>query len=128
MKKIFRLILVLLIIVLIIFGVYKFFFDCQKYNVEFDKYFTLQEMDYAIIGKEVTLKLLAINEDKCLNNNCEYDGQEVVKFLIMNKHKIAYIKLGTLEENKKTIKDTDYIVELIKVDDNGATFEVTKKQ
>lgn len=128
MKKIFRLILVLLIIVLIIFGVYKFFFDCQKYNVEFDKYFTLQEMDYAIIGKEVTLKLLAINEDKCLNNNCEYDGQEVVKFLIMNEHKIAYIKLGTLEENKKTIKDTDYIVELVKVDDNGATFEVTKKQ
>lgn len=127
MKKIFRLILVLLIIVLIIFGVYKFFFDCQKYSVEFDKYFTLQEMDYAIIGKEATLKLLAINEDKCLNNNCEYDGQEVVKFLIMNKHKIAYIKLGTLEENKKAIKDTDYIVELIKVDDNGATFEVTKK-
>ncbi len=128
MKKIFRLILVLLIIILIIFGVYKFFFDCQKYNVDFDKYFTLQEMDYAIIGKEATLKLLAINEDKCLNNNCEYDGQEVVKFLIMNEHKIAYIKLGTLEENKKTIKDTDYIVELIKVDDNGATFEVTKKQ
>ena len=128
MKKIFRLILVLLIIILIIFGVYKFFFDCQKYNVEFDKYFTLQEMDYAIIGKEATLKLLAINEDKCLNNNCEYDGQEVVKFLIMNEHKIAYIKLGTLEENKKTIKDTDYIVEFVKVDDNGATFEVTKKQ
>ena len=127
MKKIIRIILGLLLVGLIGFGIYKFFFDCQKVNTEFAKYFTLQEMDYAVIGDEVTLKLLAIYENKCLDNNCDYEGQDVVKFLIMNEHEIAYIKLGTLEESKKTVKDTDYAVELIRVDEKGATLEVTKK-
>ena len=71
MKKIIRIILGLLLVGLIVFGIYKFFFDCQKVNTEFAKYFTLQEMDYAVIGDEVTLKFLETLQTNVYNDIIE---------------------------------------------------------
>lgn len=117
----------LVIIGLIIFGIYKVFIDCEKTNTFYNKYFTLQEMDYAVIEDELIVKLLDIKDNRCLESDCEREGQYVVKLIVVNDAKFAYVELGTLEPTSVTIDklSLEYKIDLIDVDDEGATLTVS---
>ena len=65
MKKIRRILVGVIILGLLGFGIYKFFIDVEKYNTTYDKYFTLEEMDYAVVEDDVIVKLINIKDDRC---------------------------------------------------------------
>lgn len=117
----------LVIIGLIIFGIYKVFIDCEKTNTFYNKYFTLQEMDYAVIEDELIVKLLDIKDNRCLDDDCEREGQYVVKLIVVNDAKFAYVELGTLTPTSVTIDklSLEYKIDLIDVDSEGATLTVS---
>ena len=127
MKKTIGILMGLVIIGLIIFGIYKVFIDCEKTNTFYNKYFTLQEMDYAVIEDELIVKLLDIKDNRCLESDCEREGQYVVKLIVVNDAKFAYVELGTLEPTSVTIDklSLEYKIDLIDVDDEGATLTVS---
>lgn len=127
MKKAIRIITGLLIVGLLIFGIYKIFIDCEKINTFYDKYFTLDEMDYAVLEDELIVKLLDIKDDRCLEADCEREGQYLVRLLVLNEAKFAYVELGTLEPTSEKLTEIslEYTLNLIRVDEDGATLTVT---
>ena len=126
MKKLISLVIVLGIIGFLGFGIYKFFFACDVKYSSFGKYFVLKEMDYAKVSDKVTVKLLDIEDDRCLEEPCEREGQFVVKFLIKDDRHMTIEKLGTLSESKKDLTEhkLNYSIELIETDGKTATFNV----
>ena len=111
MKKAIRIITGLVIVGLLIFGIYKVFIDCERTNTFYDKYFTLDEMDYAVLEDELIVKLLDIKDNRCLDADCDREGQY----------------LGTLEPTSFKLEkiSLEYTLNLIRVDENGATLTVT---
>ena len=107
---------------------YKFFFACNNFVSDFNHYFVLEGYDWAKVGDEVTVKLLKIIDDRCLEESCEREGQFIVKFLIKDDRHIAIEKLGTLSESKKDLSKhkLNYTIELIETDGKTATFNVEK--
>ncbi len=101
------------------FGIYKFFIDCEKIETEYYRYFTLSEMDYAVANEDVTVKLIDIKNDKDT-------GQYLVRLLVLNDAKIAYVELGSIDPTSvKTDKlSLEYTVSLIRVDDKEATLTI----
>lgn len=127
MRKLLNFIIVIALIGLIIFGVYKFFFDCEKTEVDFERLFVLNEpMDYAVVGEEAIVKLLKVEDNRCLEENCEREGQQEVKLIVMNDMKITYVTLGTLSESKKEIEKLNYLIELDNVEGEKVTLKLTK--
>ena len=127
MKKAIRIITGLLIVGLLIFGIYKVFIDCERTNTFYDKYFTLDEMDYAVLEDELIVKILDIKDNRCLEDTCEREGQYLVKLLVLNEAKFAYVELGTLEPTSVKLDkiSLEYTLNLIRVDDIGATLTDT---
>ena len=127
MKKAIRIITGLVIVGLLIFGIYKVFIDCERTNTFYDKYFTLDEMDYAVLEDELIVKLLDIKDNRCLDADCDREGQYLVKLLVLNEAKIAYVELGTLEPTSFKLEkiSLEYTLNLIRVDENGSTLTVT---
>ena len=125
MKKAIRIITGLIIVGLLVFGVYKIFIDCERTNTFYDKYFTLDEMDYAVIEDELIVKLLDIKDDRC-----EREGQFLVRLVVLNDAKFAYVELGTLEPVSVKLDEIslEYTLNLIRVDDSGATLTVTPNE
>lgn len=119
MKKFIWIIGWVVVLGLLGFGIYKFFIDCEKVNTYFDRYFTLDEMDYAVVEDAVTVKLLDIKDD-------ENEGQYIVKLLVLNDAKIAYVELGSIDPLSVEIDklNLEYIINLIRVDDDGATLTI----
>ena len=101
------------------FDIYKFFIDCEKIETEYYRYFTLSEMDYAVASEDVTVKLIDIKNDKDT-------GQYLVRLLVLNDAKIAYVELGSIDPTSvKTDKlSLEYTVSLIRVDDKEATLTI----
>ncbi len=130
MKKIIRIIVGLVILGLLAFAVYKFFIDCERTNTYYEKYFTLDEMDYAVIEDELIVKLLDIKDDRCLDADCDREGQYLVKLLVVNSAKIAYVELGTLSPTsvELDIISLEYTLTLIRVDEKGATLTVAPNE
>lgn len=130
MKKKIGIIIGLVILVLLGIFIYKFFIDCERVNTDFDRYFTLQEMDYAVIEDQVTVKLLDIEDNHCQGEGCNGEGQYVVKLLVLNDAKFAYVELGTLTPLSVTIDKLklEYTINLIRVDENGATLTVVPNE
>ena len=130
MKKAIGILMGLVIIGLIIFGVYKVFIDCEKTNTFYDKYFTLQEMDYAVIEDELIVKVLDIKDDRCLESDCEREGQFLVKLIVLNDAKFAYVELGTLTPTSVKLDkiSLEYTINLIDVGNDGATMTVTPNE
>ena len=130
MKKKIGIIIGLVILVLLGIFIYKFFIDCEKINTYFDINFTLQEMDYAVIEDQVTVKLLDIEDNHCQGEGCNGEGQYVVKLLVLNGAKFAYVELGTLTPLSVTIDKLklEYTINLIRVDENGATLTVVPNE
>ncbi len=130
MKKIRRILVGVIILGLLGFGIYKFFIDVEKYNTTYDKYFTLEEMDYAVVDDEVIVKLINIKDDRCLDVSCDREGQFIVKLLLINQHKFTFVDLGTLEPTLVELDkiSLEYTLELIRVNDDGksATLRINK--
>lgn len=127
MKKIRNIIITLIILIVLGIGIYKVFLDCNKVISKFDREFTLEVMDYAHVDGEVYVKLLGIDDNRCLEVACVREGEQVAKVLVVNDMHIKYVKLGTLADNVVEIEDTDYTLELIEVssDNTSATLKLT---
>lgn len=128
MKRLFRLILGLIVLAAAGFGIYKFFFDCETRYADFGQYFVLNELDVGKIGEKVTVKLIDIEDDRCTSEDCVREGQYMVKLLVKDDRHIAYVTLGTLSETAKDLDEDklDYNIELIETDGKTATFKVSE--
>ena len=130
MKKIINIVVTLAIIGLIGFGIYKLFIDGERLNSFFDREVTLEVWDQVSVSDEVTIKLIKVKDDRCMEETCEREGQFLANFLVFNSKKIAYIELGELEPIELTIDklSLEYKIELVDVSDDGksATIKVNK--
>ena len=115
----------LVVIVGLGFGIYKFFFACQKFDVSFAQNFTLSKMDYAKVHDEVYVKLLKITDNRYEENGVK-KGQIEYKLLVVNDMRIQIVTLSTLEHLAIEIKKTDYTLHLVEgIDETKATFKLT---
>lgn len=115
------------IIVLLGYVSYKFFFDCKSTLGEFDHVFILEDlMDYVKIEDEAIVKLIKIEDNRCLEESCEREGQQLVKVLVLNDNRVSYVSLGTLSETKKEIEKLGYIIELDSIKDDGVYMKLSK--
>lgn len=126
MKKLIGFILSILIILAIVYGIYKFFIDCERVNTNFGRNFILSKMDYASIDDEAIVKLLDIEDNRCLEDTCEREGQLVVKLLVLNDMRVSYITLGTLSESNKDIEKLKYSIELVEASESFATIKLNR--
>lgn len=130
MKKIVNIIVVLIILGAIGFGIYKLFIDGEKLNSFYDREVTLNVWDQVNVSDAVTVKLISIKDERCLDESCEREGQFLAKFLVFNSKKVTYIELGELEPKEITIDklSLEYKIELVDVSDDGksATIKVNE--
>ena len=128
MKKLIKFIIIMGVLGFLGYASYKFFFACEKKISDFNRYFVLEGYDYAKVGNKLTVKLLDIEDDRCLEESCEREGQFVVKILVKDDRHIAIEKLGSLSESRKdlTKHKLNYSIELIETDGKMATFNVNE--
>lgn len=130
MKKIVNIIVVLIILGAIGFGIYKLFIDGEKLNSFYDREVTLNVWDQVNVSDAVTVKLISIKDERCLDESCEREGQFLANFLVFNSKKVTYIELGELEPKEITIDklSLEYKIELVDVSDDGksATIKVNE--
>ena len=130
MKKIVNIIVVLIILGAIGFGIYKLFIDGEELNSFYDREVTLNVWDQVNVSDAVTVKLISIKDERCLDESCEREGQFLAKFLVFNSKKVTYIELGELEPKEITIDklSLEYNIELVDVSDDGksATIKVNE--
>lgn len=130
MKKIINIIVILIFLGALGFGIYKLFIDGEKLNGFYNREVTLNIWDQVNIADAVTVKLISIKDDRCLDEACEREGQFLAKFLVFNSKKAAYIELGELEPTELTIDklSLEYKIELIDISDDGlsATIKVNE--
>lgn len=130
MKKIVNIIVVLIILGAIGFVIYKLFIDGEKLNSFYDREVTLNVWDQVNVSDAVTVKLISIKDERCLDESCEREGQFLAKFLVFNSKKVTYIELGELEPKEITIDklSLEYNIELVDVSDDGksATIKVNE--
>lgn len=127
MKKIRSWLVAIVVIGLISFGVYKVFFDCEHLYTHFEREFTLGIMDYATVDEEVIVKLMGIDDNRCLKEDCEHEGDMVAKVLVINNHRVSYVKLDNLVDTTKDLTKIGYMIELIEInDEKKVTLKLTK--
>lgn len=113
----------------LIFVIYKFFFDCEHFYVQFNEEFTLSLLDYAKIEDEAYVKLLKINDHSEINENGDREGQIEYKLLVVNDMRINYVTLSTLENKEVEINKTKYTLKLTNgIDDTKASFKLLKEE
>ena len=116
----------LVVLVALGFGIYKFFFDCEKFDVEFNQNFTLSKYDWAEVKDEAYVKLLSIEDHRCKEETCEREGQIEYNLVVFNNMRVRFVTLSTLETPSIEIKKTDYTLHLVEaIDENHATFKLT---
>lgn len=110
--KLVKKLIILLIIILLGLGIYKFFFACEKIIIDFNQDFTLAVLDYAKVSDEAYVKLLKINDQRCLEENCERKGQIEYKLVVLNDMRVQFVTLRTLDPTSVEINKTNYVLEL----------------
>lgn len=109
--------------------VYNFFYGGEKVYSYFDHDFTLKVGDYAKVNDEVYVKLEKITDNRCKEETCEREGQQVAQVMVINDHRIRRLELGTLAEYKQKIEKTDYTIILKEINEkNEATFMLTTNE
>ena len=127
MKRLFSLIITIALIFAISYGVYFVFIDCKKVETSYDRIFTLGEMDYAKVSDNITVKLLQIKDNRCLEKSCEREGQFLYKILVYDKHKFAYVELGSIVDTSKDLEKVNAQIQFEGIkDDNHASFRITQ--
>lgn len=128
MKKVIWNISAIILLAALLFGIYKFFFDCHRYISHFDREFTLEVNDYAKIADEAYVKLLSIKKNECQEKaGCEREGQTVAKLLVVNHHRITYVSLGTLADKEKELTKLKYKIRLVKIKEGKATLKLSEE-
>ena len=116
----------LVVLVALGFGIYEFFFNCEKFDVDFNQNFTLSKFDWAEVKDEAYVKLLSIEDHRCKEETCEREGQIEYNLVVLNNMRVRFVTLSTLETPNIEIKKTDYTLHLVEgIDENHATFKLT---
>lgn len=110
--KLVKKLIILLIIILLGFGIYKFFFACDKVIIDFNQEFTLKVLDYAKVSDEAYVKLLKITDQRCQGSDCEREGQIEYQLVVLNDMRVQFVTLSTLEQTAIEINKTNYVLEL----------------
>lgn len=127
MKRLIGIIITIAIIVGIIYGVKYVFLDAEKIELEYDRIFTLGEMDYAKVGNETTVKLLQIKDNRCKEKDCAREGQFLYKLLVYDNHKFEYVELGSIVDTTKDLNKVKCSIKFEDAKDNDhASFRLTK--
>lgn len=114
------------VIFVILFGIYEVFINCEKVNSHFGNIITLQKMDQANIEDEAFIKLIGIDDNRCKDDSCEREGELVAKLIVLNNHRISYVKLGTLAETTAELDKMDYKIELLDIENEEVKVKLTK--
>ncbi len=125
--KIVKRLITLAILIIIGFFIYQVFFNCDSYNISVDQQFTLKLYDYAKLNDGTIIKLLRVKDNRCYEENCEYEGEAEYKLLVMNDMRINIVTISTLVKTKMKVKKTDYTVNWISSTKDDATFKITEK-
>lgn len=132
LRKIKKWVILVVIISLLLFGVYKVFIKCNHINTLIDHEFTLEKMDYATIAdedKNLTVKLMGITDERCGEGDCTKNNELVAKIVVLNSNHLSYIKLGDISNKIEKIEKNKmkYNIELINISEDGkVTLKVTK--
>ncbi len=126
LQKILVILFGVLIVCLVIFGVYKIFFDKGTTKTFFKRDFVLTEMSGANVEDEAYVKLIGISDERCKEEVCDKEGQMVAKVLIINNHAIKYVKLGTLVDNSMDLDKLGYMIELIDINETEVTLKLSR--
>jgi hypothetical protein len=127
MKKIIGAIITILILALIGWFVYYFFIDCEKFDFEYERHFTLTKMDYAVINDEVTIKLINIKDETYVDSDGTKSGEIVYKLIVKDDYRMKFVTLGSFSNPVVKPEKMDYEITLIKMDENNnPTFSVKK--
>ena len=128
MKKLIKIIITIAVLAGIVFGIYKVFFDCKGMNIPFKQEFTLKTFDYAKVGDEAIVKLMRIEDFRCKDNeDCKGDGELEYKIIVINDHKIAYVKLGSVANTKRDIEKLGYRLSFINAEsDDSVTLKLVR--
>lgn len=110
--KLVKKLIILLIIILLGLGIYKFFFACDKVIIDFNQEFTLKVLDYAKVSDEAYVKLLKITDQRCQGSDCEREGQIAYQLVVLNDMRVQFVTLSTLEQTAIEINKTNYVLEL----------------
>lgn len=117
--------IILFVVILLGWEIYKFFFACDKVISDFNQEFTLSVLDYAKIKDEAYVKLIKTNDRRCQGSDCEREGQIEYKLLVLNDMRVQYVTLSTLDPKTVEIKKTNYVLELVEgIDTNKAKFKL----
>ena len=102
--------------------VYNFFYGGEKVYSYFDRDLTLKVGDYAKVNDEVYVKLEKITDNRCKEETCEREGQQVAQVMVINDHRIRRLELGTLAEYKQKIEKRESTIILKEINEqNEAT-------
>lgn len=115
-KSLIKLFIVMGIIVGLLYGGYKIIFDCKAVYVPFGQEFTLEKLDYAKVGDEAIVKLMKIEDFHCKDPGCEGEGEYEYKVLVINVHKLSYVKLGSVATTKRDIEKLGYTLSVENAD------------
>lgn len=127
MKKLISLVIGIGIIVLIGYLVYHFFIDCEKFNSEFDKRFTMSEMDQVTIEDEVIIKLLSIEDNTYQHEDGTTSGEYEFKVLVLHDDDIAYVTMGSFSNPEIQPGKLKYRLKFVELkDEDEATFIISR--
>lgn len=128
-KGIIKIVVILGVLIAIGVGVYKVFFDCKAIYIPFDQEFTLKRFDYAKIGDEAVVKLMKIEDYRCKEEKCKGDGELEYKVLVINVHKMSYVKLGSVATKKRDIEKLGYTLSVEDVEsDDSVTLKLVRME
>ena len=128
-KGLIKVFLIIGIIVAILYGGYKIIFDCKEVNVPFKQEFTLEPLDYAKVGNEAIVKLIKIEDYRCLEPECDGEGEFEYKVLVINDHKFSYLTMGSVATTKRDIEKLGYTLSVENADsENSVTMKLVRME
>lgn len=139
MKRTINWIIFFIIIMLLAFGFYRIFLDCDKICLDLNSKFELKINDYAKIDMNKSLnrddynnndklyiKLMKTTKKDCVKKECYEKDTYDAKVIILDDRHLSYV---TLEKNKPIeIKKYDCIINMLEASQSKITLEVKERE
>lgn len=123
MKTLKRLISLVIICVLV-YASYVVFFNCKKVTTLYNRFFTLENYDYAKVSDDTYVKLLGVSKKK-RKDDSEFRR---IRVFVINNHAFSYTYLDEDGTTEKDLKKLEAALKLIEIDDDDkVTLELIKK-
>ncbi|MBE6140924.1 MAG: hypothetical protein E7172_05280 [Firmicutes bacterium] len=127
MKKLFNWIIGVAFLLIVGYFGYILFIAGEKYQSEFDRYFTLKVNDSVVIDDEVIVKLMKIEDKTAVDENGVQSGEMEFKVLVVNDMKFAYVTVGTFSNPTMQPGKLKYTLKYIEMkDDESVTFTLSR--